>query len=399
MNNIKAHFPIFKNNPWIIFLDSAATSQKSQLVIDSEKEFNENFYWTIWRWNCSHSNRATEIYEKSKEKIGNFFWTTAKNIAITRWATESLNIIANWLRHYLKKWDTVLLSKFEHNSNLLPWMRLKKEIWIKIKYIDPDENWEISLENVKKSYDSSVKICWLVHASNITWQIISAKEIWEFLKEKWVLFFLDACQSAPHIKIDLKELNIDWMALSAHKMWWPSWIWLLYLWDKMIKEIKPMIIWWWSACTVDIDWFELISWMEKFEAWTQSVSQIVWFASACDFLSKIWFKKIKESEKELLSYAFKKLEKFEWIKILWSKSTKNHTWVISFVVDEIHPHDIWHILSEKWVCLRVWLHCADVAHLFFWVSASVRISFWIYNDKNDVDKFIEWLEEAIKIFK
>ena len=402
-NNIKSQFPIFKNNPKIVFLDSAATSQKSQLVIDAEKNFNENFYWTIWRWNCTHSNTATKMYEDAKENIANFFWTTAKNIAITRGATESLNIISNWAKNFLKKWDVVLISKFEHNSNLLPWFRLKKEIWIEIQYIEPNKNWDIWLEEIKKVFDwnaknSNIKLCSLIHGSNVTWKIIPAKEIWDFFKEKWILFFLDSCQSAPNVEMNLSELNVDWVSLSAHKMWWPSGIWLLYLSDKMIKEMKPMIIWGGSACTVDIEWFELISWIEKFEAWTQSSSQTIWFSKACDFIREIWFEKIKKDKEELLEYTFEKLEKIKWMRILWDKSIKNRSWVISFVIEWIHPHDIWYILWEKWICLRVWLHCADIAHWFFWVWASARISFWIYNDKWDIDKFIEWLEETIKTF-
>ncbi len=396
--DIKAIFPIFKNNPWIVILDSWATAQKPQSVIDEERCFNEKYYWSVWRWNCFVSLWATQKYDEAKEKVANFIWVSHENIAFVAWATEWLNIIASWMKSNLKAWDEVLISILEHNSNAIVWTRLQDEIWIKLKFITLNENQEISLEDIKSSITNKTKVIALTHVSNVSGQILPIKEVWEIAKEKWIYFFVDWCQSAAHMKIDLRKIYLSWFVFSAHKLWWPTWVWLLYLNDNIIDKIKPINIWWWVVLKVSEEKFKLIEWMQKFEAWTQNLSWVIAFAKACEFMEEVGYNLLLENNKKLTSYALKKLSRIKSLKIIWHRDQKNKTAIISFYFKQIHSHDVSQILSDHNICVRSWFHCSDLVHKSLWISWSTRVSFWVYNDIKDVDKLILALEEVVKIF-
>ena len=398
MNN-KSNYPIFINNPWLVLLDAWATAQKHKLVIKKELEFNEKYYWAIWRWNCHLSLRATDFYEKSKETVASFIWAEKDNVAFTSWATESLNLLAYWISHMLNPWDEIILSILEHNSNVLPWQRIKEEKWVIIKFVPLNKNWEISLTNIKSQITDKTKIISLTHVSNVTGQILPIKEVWAITKKKWIYFFVDWCQSAPHIEIDIKSLNVSAYTFSAHKLWWPTWIWALYLDSELIPKIIPFNIWWGIVRKVTQSWYSLLKWIEKLEAWTQIISWAIGFAKACELLKSYGLKNIEKQEKTLLKYWFKKLKEIKWLKIIWSQNTDIRSWIISFYFENIHTHDVACILSEKNICVRAWLHCSDIVHQFLSIWWSTRISLWVYNDKKDIDALIKGLENVVKTFK
>ena len=395
--DIKNYFPIFKNNPRLTLLDSWATAQKPQLVIDEERNFNENYYWSVWRWNCSISVRATQMFETAKEKIASFIWVSAGSIAFVAWATEWLNIIASWIRSKLKPWDEVLISILEHNSNVLPWMRLREEIWIKLKFIKLNANQEITLKDIESEITKNTKIISLTHVSNVSGQLLPIKEVWEIAKKKWIYFFVDWCQSVPHMKIDLSQMYISWFVFSAHKLWWPTWIWVLYLNSDVIDIIDPINLWGWIVLKVYEEKFELIKTMQKFEAWTQNLSWVIAFSKACEFMWKVWYNTLLKNKKSLINYALEKLSKIKALKIIWPKDDEEkRSSLISFYFDDIHPHDVSHILAEKNVCVRSGFHCSDLVHKSLGISWSTRVSFWVYNNRGDIDRLVEALGEVVK---
>ena len=398
MKDIRSKFPVFKSHPWIILFDSWATAQKPWVVIDAEKIFNETSYWAVGRWNCSLSLEATNNYENAKQEIAWFIWAKSENISLVWWATEWLNIIANWIKHNLKAWDEILISSLEHNSNVLPWYKLKEEIWIKIVFVELNKNQEITLEDIKKCISKKTKVISLTHVSNVSGQILPVEEVWSIAKEKNILFFVDWCQAAPHIKVDVNKIQASWYVFSAHKLWWPTWIWCMYLNDELVKEIKSHNLWGWIVVKVTKDSYNLLEWMEKHEAGTQLLSQSIWFAAACKFLEEYWYDNLRKKEEELLHYARAELEKLEWLVIIWPKDNSKRSWIISFHFSQVHTHDIWCILSDNNICVRSWLHCADIAHQELWISWTTRLSFWLYNEKKEIDALVKVLSEVVKTF-
>lgn len=397
--SIKDSFPIFKKNKDLVLLDSWATTQKPQCVIDSEIEFNEWFYWAVGRWSCVQSITATEKYEQSREIVASFIWAKKENLSFNAWATEWLNALVYWVKHLLKKWDEILLSAVEHNSNILPWIRLSQDIWIKLKFVKFNQKQEICLNDIESNITNKTKIISITHISNVTGQILPIAQVWKIAKKRNILFFVDACQSAPHIQINVNKLNASWLVFSAHKLWWPTWIWALYLSDDLIEKINPINIWWWIVDWISKKWFNLISWIEKLETWTPPLTQSIWFASACNFLREFWYENLEKIENELLEYWTSSLKKIQWLNIIWPTDINKKSWIISFYFEKVHTHDIACALAEKNICVRSWLHCADILHQELWISWTTRISFWMYNTKKDINALVKAVKEVVEMFK
>ena len=229
--DIKKDFPIFKHNPWLIYLDSTASSQKPSLVIDWIKNYLENNCSNIHRWLYDIAAKSEEIYVKSKKKIANLIWAESyKEIIYTYNSTYAVNLITWTLRYNkkLKSWDKVLLSIVEHHANIVPWLILKEEIWIEIKYVNVDENFNLDFEDFAWKYDDKVKVISMTHVSNITGQVFDLEKIWE-LKREDTLFIVDASQSIPHFKFDVKSLNADFLFFTWHNILVDTWIWVIWL--------------------------------------------------------------------------------------------------------------------------------------------------------------------------
>lgn len=394
----KNDFPIFKNNPNLIYLDSTATSQKPKIVIDGIKEYLENTYSSIHRWLYDISEKSEKLYKKSKLKVCDFIWADSyKEIIYTYNSTYALNLLSSslWISKQLKSWDKVLLTNIEHNANTLPWLILKKEIWIEIDYVKIDKDFNLDLDDFNKKYDDKVKVISFTHLSNVTGQIFDLEEIWRRKRDD-TIFIVDASQSIPHIKIDLKKINCDYLFFTWHKIFADTWIWVLWWKESLLKVLIPSFLWWWTIWRIDGDNFTYASLPDKFECWTQNITWAISLLKAFEYIENIWWYSILENyESNLVEYFLDKLKWYKNIKIIWSNKKKNRVWVFSMIIDWIHSNDIADILAEKNIAVRSWKHCAHNLFNNLWFNHSFRVSLYIYNTKEDIDILFKSIDDIL----
>lgn len=403
----KKDFPIFENNPDLIYLDSTASSQKPKYVIDGIKNYLENNYSNIHRWMYQIAENSEKLYIDSKKKVAKIIWAkNFKEIIYTYNSTYALNLLASsiWISKQLKKWDKVLVSIVEHNANIVPWLILKEQIWIELVFINIDENYNLDLEDFKNKYDEKVKVISLTHVSNVTGQIFDLEKIGK-LKREETIFIVDASQSIPHFKVDVDKINCDYLFFTWHKVMADSGIWILWWKKEKLEKLTPSFGWWGSVSSVSEEWFSYLPIPEKFESGTPNITWAVWLLKALEYIENIWwYEKIEEYENKLVKYFLEKLENFNYLstegfsplKIIWSKKLKNRVWVFSLLLDWIHSNDIADLLSEKNIATRSWKHCAHSYFKNINISHSFRVSLYIYNNFEDIDNFFEALEEIYK---
>ena len=395
--NVKKDFPIFENNEGLIYLDPSATSQSPKQVINAIADFYNKYKSNIHRGVYDLSEMSTELYEKSKEKCASFLNCNPQEIIYTKNATEALNLAAYSLTSDLKEGDEVLVTEMEHHSNFVPWQQLCKSRNLKFSVIKVNE--DFTLENIENKITEKTKILALTHVSNATGSVNDIKEICKLANENNIITVIDGCQSAPHKKIDLKDLNCDFFAFSVHKMLGPMGLGILFGKEKLLEKLSPFLYGGDMIRDVRIDDtdFNDIPW--KFEAGTPNVAAAVGFSAAIDYLNKIGMENIEKYENELKEYALEKLSEVEGIKIYKPKSQAG---IISFNLYNndklIHPHDVSAVLNDKKIAIRSGHHCAQVLMDKLKVPATCRISFYIYNTKEDIDKVAEALKEARKVF-
>lgn len=393
--NYKQDFPIFENNPELIYFDSGASSQKPKIVIDAIKNYLENTYSNIHRWAYDLAIDSEKLYKNSKKAVATNIWAfNYKEIIYTYNSTYALNLLVSSLKrsNFFQKWDKILLSITEHHANLIPWLILKEETWIEIDYIWIDENFYLDLKDFEKKYDENVKIISLTQVSNVTWQIFDLEEIWKRKRED-TLFIVDASQSIPHLEVDVNKINADFLFFTWHKVFADSWIWVLWGKKELLEKIKPAFSWGWAISSVSCENFSDAQIPDKFEAWTPNISGAISLLYAFKYIKNIWWiEKIKDYEEKLVKYFLDKLKNYKNIELIWNKNPKNRIWVFSLVFDWYHSHDIAEIMAENSIALRAWKHCAHPLFIKLWVSNSLRVSLYIYNDFSDIDKFFEVID-------
>ena len=398
MSNFKKDFPIFDNNKWLIYFDSTATAQKPKIVIDWIKNYLENTYSSIHRWMYDISEKSEKLYIESKKKVANFIWVdNYKEIIFTYNSTYALNLLSSsiWLSKELKKWDKILLTEVEHNANIIPWLILKGSIWIEIEYVKIDKNYNLDLDDFKNKYDERVKIISFTHVSNVTWQIFDLEEIWKSKRDD-TIFIIDASQSIPHIKIDVKKLNCDYLFFTWHKVFADTWIWVLWWKEKLLKELKPSFSWWWAILSVKDNCFTYAKIPDKFEAWTPNITWAVSLLKGFEYIENIWWYDILEKyENELVEYFLEKVKNYKNIKIIWSTNSNNRLWVFSMILEWFHSNDVADILANNNIAVRSWKHCAHSYFINIWLSHSFRVSLYIYNSKEEIDKFFSIIGKII----
>ena len=397
---IKKDFPILKNNK-ICYLDSGATTQKPKEVLEAIQKFYEKYNANPHRGAYSLSIEATNVYEETRKKIAKFINAKhSEEILFSKNASESLNLIAySYGLENLKENDEVVLSIMEHHSNLVPWQYVTKKTKSKLEYLYIDDNYEITSEEIKKKITEKTKIVSITHVSNVLGTINPIKEIIDYAHSKGAIVIVDAAQSIPHMKIDVQELDADFLVFSGHKMLAPLGIGVLYGKKEILNKMQPFIM--------GGDMIEYVYEQEttfaplpnKFEAGTQNVEGVVGLGAAIDYIEKIGYDQINQIEQEVLDYAMKKLSELKYLKIYATKNKENHTSVISFNIKGIHPHDIATILDTQNVCIRAGNHCAQPLMRYIGIDSTCRASFYLYNTKEDVDMLVKALEKAYKIFE
>lgn len=399
MTNYKKFFPVFSHHPNLIFLDSGASSQKPEKVLSEVKNFSEISYANIHRGNYRLSQEATKKYDAVRGKVAKFVGTREKNIIFTKNGTEASNIFAHgFSENFLEKGDEILIPISEHHANMLPWMRSAEKIGAQIIWIEPNEDGVFTLKDFEKNISSKTKIIAFSHVSNVTGQIFPVQEIAKTAKEKNIFTMLDACQSVPHMGFNFEKLGVDAAFFTGHKFG-AGGTGGLILSEKFFNAFSPLLIGGDIVESVSKESYTLMDQPERFETGTPAIENIVGLGSTIDFLEDQagGMENIFKHEQELVHYAMEQLEsKLPSWNLVGPK--ENRSGNITLVHPKIHHEDVGILLSEKNICVRTGFHCAHPLHKFLDCSGTVRASFWIYNEKHEIDALINALQEIEEMF-
>jgi len=402
---IREDFPILKRKirgKPLIYFDNAATSQKPRQVIEKIKEVYENYYANIHRGIHTLSQEASELYENAHKDVARFInardW---REIIFTRNTTESINLIAySYGLNNLKKDDKIVITIMEHHSNIVPWQFVSKKTGAKLEYVFL-ENYRLNLDELEKKVDDKTKIVAVTHASNVLGTINPIKEIIEIAHKRGAIAVIDGAQSVPHIKIDVKKLDMDFLAFSAHKMLGPTGIGVLYGKEEILEKMEPFL--YGGDMIKDVDMYDAI-WNElpwKFEAGTSNIVDGIAFSEAIKYLERIGMENIESYEKILIRYFLDKYFeiKNEKIKLIGPEEEKDRGAVFSFVFKDYHPHEVAKMLDLEGIAVRSGYHCAHPLMKYLGIfekGGTVRASLYLYNTKEEIDKFFEVIKRLIK---
>lgn len=398
--NFKDEFPILQERK-ISYLDSGATTQKPQCVIDAIESYYKECNANPHRGAYSLSIEATEKYESTREKIAKFI--NARNreeIIFSKNATESLNLIAySYGLDNLKKDDEIVLSIMEHHSNLVPWQYVTKKTNSKLKFMYINKDYELSKEEIESKITDKTKVVGITHVSNVLGTINNVKEIIKYAHKKGAVVIVDASQSIPHMKIDVQDLDADFLVFSGHKMFAPLGIGVLYGKKELLNKMTPFLM---GGDMIEYVYEQNTTFAplpNKFEAGTQNVEGVIGLGSAIDYIEKIGYKEIQNVEEAITKYAVNELSKLDFLELYITPHLENHSTVISFNIKGVHPHDVASILDSNGVCVRSGNHCAQPLLRYLGMDSTCRASFSIYNTKEDVDNLVEALKKAYKMFE
>ena len=400
MNTIKKDFPLLENEN-ITYLDSGATTQKPIQVIKAVEEFYQKYNANPHRGAYSLSVEATEQYENTRTKIAKFINARHREeIIFSKNATESLNLIAySYGMDNLKKDDQVVISIMEHHSNLVPWQKVTKRTGSKLNYMYINDEFELTDEEIEDKITDKTKIVGITHVSNVLGTINNVKKIIKYAHKKGAIVIVDASQSIPHMKIDVQDLDADFLVFSGHKMLAPLGIGVLYGKKEILNKMSPFLM---GGDMIEYVYEQDTTFAplpNKFEAGTQNVEGVIGLGSAIDYIENLGYDEIQKIEKEVLSYAREELSKLDFLDLYITPNENNHSSVISFNIKGIHPHDVASILDSEGVCVRSGNHCAQPLMRFLGIDSTCRASFYIYNTKEDVDKLVSALNKAYDMFK
>ena len=400
VENIKKDFPLLENRN-ITYLDSGATTQKPIQVINAIEEFYKKNNANPHRGAYTLSIEATEAYESTRQKIAKFI--NAKHpeeIIFSKNATESLNLIAySYGMDNLKKDDEVVISIMEHHSNLVPWQKITKATESKLNYMYINEEFELSDEEIETKITDRTKIVGIAHVSNVLGTINNVKKIIKYAHKKGAIVIVDASQSIPHIKIDVQDLDADFLVFSGHKMLAPLGIGVLYGKREILNKMTPFLM---GGDMIEYVYEQETTYAplpNKFEAGTQNVEGVVGLGAAIDYIQNLGYDKMQELENDVLEYARQELSKLDFLTLYMTPNEKNHSSVISFNIKGVHPHDVASILDSEGVCVRSGNHCAQPLMRFLGIDSTCRASFYFYNTREDVDRLVHALNKAYDMFK
>lgn len=395
--SIKKDFPVLVNNQNLTYLDSAASSLKPYCVINKIKEYYEEYGVNVHRGVYGLSYKATEEYEESRSVVAKFINAKEEEIVFTKGATASLNIIASsYGMDTINEGDEIIVNELEHHSSIMPWQEVARKKNAKLVFIPLDEEGRICLDNFKKVITNKTKIVAINYVSNVMGYISPLKEIIKIAHEYNAKVIVDAAQAAPHMALDVKDLDADFLAFSAHKMLGPSGLGVLYGKYELLNKMNPVEFGGDMNDYVEKYDSTFKEAPYKFEAGTPLISEVIAFKEAIKYLDNIGMDNVQKHEQELLKLAMEELLKIEGITV-YNKTCE--TGVISFNINGIHPHDAASIFDQNDVALRAGHHCAQLITSWLGCVGTLRASFYVYNDENDVHKFIETVKQAADYFK
>ncbi|KOY79743.1 cysteine desulfurase [Apilactobacillus kunkeei] len=402
-SSIREDFPILSrriNDAPMIYLDSAATSQKPQVVIDKITDYYTNTNANVHRGVSSISVQATDEYEQSRGKVAKFIHAKSdRQIVFTRSTTESLNWIANgYAKDRLMPGDEIVISVAEHHSNIIPWQQIASATGAKLKYVQVNDEGQIDLHDTKRQITNKTKIVSMAMVSNVMGATNPVKEVTKMAHAVGAKMIVDAAQSAPHMPVDVSDIDCDFLAFSGHKMLAPTGIGVLYGKMDVLNEMDPVQF---GGEMIDIVSRQAATFQpvpHKFEAGTPNIAGAIALGTAIDYLNSIGMDNIHEYEEQLTQYCMQKMQKIDGISIYGSDDFKYHNGIVTFNIKGIHPHDVATGLDLQGIEVRAGHHCAQPLMDYLEVESTVRVSFYFYNNQDDVKRFIEALINVKEFF-
>jgi cysteine desulfurase/selenocysteine lyase len=403
VRDIRQMFPILDqevNGKPLVYLDSAATSQKPVPVIEALDKYYREYNSNVHRGVHTLGTRATDGYEGAREKVRKFINAkSTEEIVFTRGTTTAINTVAaSYGRDNLKEGDEIVISYMEHHSNIIPWQQVARQTGAALKYLPLQEDGTISLEDVRETVTSNTKIVSIMQVSNVLGVMNPIKEIAKIAHENGAIMVVDGAQSAPHMKIDVQDLNCDFLAFSGHKMCGPTGIGVLYGMKKHLEKMEPVEF---GGEMIDFVGLYESTWKElpwKFEGGTPIIAGAIGLGAAIDFLEQVGLDEIEAHEHKLAAYAMEKMSTIEGMTIYGPKEAAKRAGLVTFNIDDVHPHDVATVLDAEGIAVRAGHHCAQPLMKWLKASATARASFYLYNKEEDIDKLVEGLVKTKEYF-
>jgi len=399
-NKIKKDFPIFKDNK-LVYLDNGASTQKPKQVIQSITQFYTESNANVHRGVYKLSETSTQMFEKAREKVAKFINANFEEIIFTKGGTESINLLAYCFEDLLKKGDEIIVTEMEHHSNLIPWQELCKRKGLKLEVVKLNKDLTLDMNDLKEKVNNKTKIVAVTHCSNATGVINPIKEIVKIAHKCGSYVVVDGAQAIPHMKVDVKDLNVDFYIFSGHKMLAPTGIGVLFGKGKLLQMLRPFLYGGGIVREVSLERVTYVDIPTKFEAGTPNICGAIGLGIAIDYLNSIGMKNINSYLNDLTKYAVNKMRKIDGIEIIGHNSkekSKESGPLISFLIEGMHPHDIATELDSRNIACRGGHHCCIPLMKILNVPGTTRVSFYIYNTKKDVDYLIKSLKEIISKF-
>ena len=411
---IKADFPLLqrtiRDGKRLVYLDSGATSQKPSSVLDAERRFYEMNNAAVHRGAHQLGEEATEAYEGARETIARFIGAQSRDIVFTKNATEAINLVAYSLGNAsfsdtavgqslsLQPGDRIVVTEMEHHANLIPWQELCRRTGAELAWLGVDDEGRLDLSTLDQIINDRTKVVAFTHQSNVLGTINPVAEIVKRARAVRALVVLDACQSAPHMPLDVVELGVDFVTFSGHKMLGPTGIGVLWGRTEVLAAMPPFLTGGSMIETVYMDHATYAEPPQRFEAGTPVAAQAVGLAAACDYLTAVGMDKVFEHEHALTGYALEGLASIAGLRVIGPNNADQRGGAVSFLVDDIHAHDVGQVLDDRGVEVRVGHHCAWPLMRRFGIAATTRASFYLYNDFSDVDALVKSLDAAKSFF-
>lgn len=404
VREIRKDFPVLEQetNGWpLIYFDNAATSQKPIKVIEAMREYFEVYNANVHRSVHTLGARATLEYEGARDKVADFIKAPSRDtIIFTKNATEAINLVAySWGRSKLERDDEIILTTMEHHSNIIPWQLLAREKGVKLRYLDFREDGTLNQESFQDLINRRTRLLAITHMSNVLGTINPVREMIRLAHHYGVVVLVDGAQSAPHLPVDVNDLDCDFFAFSGHKMLGPTGIGVLFGQRELLETMEPflgggeMI----SKVSRTYSTWNDLPW--KFEAGTPPIMEAIAMGVAIDYLKNLGMEKVATMETSLIQYLLENIKKFEGLKVYGPEAASLRGGLLAFNLPGVHPHDLATFLDQRGIALRAGHHCAQILHEKLGVPATTRLSFYIYNTSDEIDRFFLALEEAREFFR
>ncbi|HBZ01063.1 MAG TPA: cysteine desulfurase [candidate division Zixibacteria bacterium] len=403
VEEIKSKFPILHrkiHGRRMVYLDSAATTQKPISVVQALIDYYSNNNANVHRGLYTLAQEATTAYEASRARVAKFIGgVKPEEIIFTRNGTEAINLVAySWGRKHIRPGDCIVISEMEHHANLVPWIILARDIGAELKYIPITDDGYLDLTDIDDIITTKTRLVAVTQMSNVLGTINPVNDLIELAHARGALALIDGAQSVPHMPVNVRDLNADFLAFSAHKMLGPTGIGVLFGKEAILNEMEPFLYGGEMIREVHPDFATWNDLPWKFEAGTPNIADAIAFSPALDYLDQLGMENVREHEKDLTAYTLQRLTEIDSIKVFGPQNVEHRSGAISFVDKDIHPHDLATFLDGRGIAIRAGHHCAQVLMRRLGVVATARASFYIYNNNQDVDDFIEALKDARRYF-